>query len=141
MERLAAAHDAAALMIDTSVIRVHQHDAGIANGSRQHIGRFSPYLYKDCNQVERFSNRIKHRRGDATRYHKHAANYLAFISLACIRLWLRFNESTTKSHQSFIRALNPPTMNAECWRTISSTSVPSHMPSDSCSNRLASATM
>jgi len=30
----------------------------------------------------------------ATRYDKLAANYLAFIQLASIRLWLRVNEST-----------------------------------------------
>jgi len=30
----------------------------------------------------------------ATRYGKLAANYLAFIQLASIRLWLRINEST-----------------------------------------------
>ena len=178
MERVAAAHDAAVQMIDTSVIRVHQHGACIANGSRQHIGRsrggltckihvvvdanglpvrlgltcgqahdnrlcstllqrlprharlladrgydadwirafvaergawanippkrnrtssicFSPYLYKDRNLVERFFNKIKHCRRVATRYDKHAANYLAFVKLACIRLWLRVNESTT----------------------------------------------
>jgi transposase len=29
----------------------------------------------------------------ATRYDKLAANYLAFIQLPSIRLWLRFNES------------------------------------------------
>jgi transposase len=31
----------------------------------------------------------------ATRYDKLAANYLAFLQLASIRLWLRVNESTT----------------------------------------------
>ena len=31
-----------------------------------------------------------------TRYDKLAANYLAFIHLASIRLWLRVNESTRK---------------------------------------------
>jgi transposase len=31
---------------------------------------------------------------DLTRYDKLAANYLAFIQLASIRLWLRVNEST-----------------------------------------------
>ena len=31
----------------------------------------------------------------ATRYDKFAANYLALIQLASIRLWLRLNESTT----------------------------------------------
>ena len=51
MDALAAAHDAAVQMIDTSIVRVHQHAA--------------------------------------TRYDKLAANYLAFIQLASIRLWLR----------------------------------------------------
>ena len=39
MDALAAAHDAAVQMIDTSIIRVHQHGACIANNSSQHIGR------------------------------------------------------------------------------------------------------
>jgi transposase len=30
----------------------------------------------------------------ATRYDKLAANYLAFVKLACIRLWLRVYEFT-----------------------------------------------
>jgi transposase len=45
--------------------------------------------------VERFFNKIKHCRRVATRYDKLAANYLAFIQLASIRLWLRVNESTS----------------------------------------------
>ena len=56
---------------------------------------FSPYLYKARNLVERFFNKIKHCRRVATRYDKLAANYLAFVQLASIRLWLRVNESTT----------------------------------------------
>jgi transposase len=52
---------------------------------------FSPYLYRARNLVERFFNKIKHCRV-ATRYDKLAANYLAFIQLASIRLWLRVNE-------------------------------------------------
>ena len=56
---------------------------------------FSPYLYRARNLVERFFNKIKHRRRVATRYDKLAANYLAFVQLAAIRLWLRVNESTT----------------------------------------------
>jgi transposase len=31
----------------------------------------------------------------ATRYDKLGANYLAFVQLASIRLWLRVNESTS----------------------------------------------
>ena len=56
---------------------------------------FSPYLYRARNLVERFFNKIKHCRRVATRYDKLAANYLAFVQLASIRLWLRVNESTS----------------------------------------------
>lgn len=54
---------------------------------------FSPYLYRARNLVERFFNKIKQCRRVATRYDKLAANYLAFVQLASIRLWLRVNES------------------------------------------------
>lgn len=55
---------------------------------------FSPYLYRHRNHVERFFNRMKHCRRLATRYEKHAANFLAFVKLAAIRLWLRVNKPT-----------------------------------------------
>jgi transposase len=54
---------------------------------------FSKTLYKKRNHVERFFNKIKHFRRVATRFEKHAANYLAMIKLAAIRIWLRVNES------------------------------------------------
>ena len=175
---LSADHDAAVQMIDTSIVRVHQHGACVARNKRQSMGRsrggltckihalvdrsglpvrialttgeahdnrlaakllspikpgsmlladrgydadwirdlvrqhgawanippkrnrteamcFSPYLYRARNLVERFFNKIKHCRRVATRYDKLAANYLAFVQLASIRLWLRVNESTT----------------------------------------------
>ena len=38
--------------------------------------------------VERFFNKIKQCRRVATRYDKLAANYLTFVKLACIYLWL-----------------------------------------------------
>lgn len=41
------------------------------------------------------STRSSHRRRVATRYDKLAANYLAFVQLASIRLWLRVNESAS----------------------------------------------
>ena len=56
MDSLAAAHDATVQMIDTSIVRVHQHAV--------------------------------------TRYDKLAANYLVFIQLVSIRLWLRVYEFT-----------------------------------------------
>ena len=177
MNALASMHDATVQMIDTSIIRVHQHAACIARNKRQSMGRsrggltskihavvdtnglpvrlaltkgeahdnrlagkllsrlksgsmlladcgydadwirsiaaergawanipprcnriepicFSPYLYRARNLVERLFNKIKQCRRIATRYDKLAANYLAFIQLASIRLWLRANEST-----------------------------------------------
>jgi transposase len=56
---------------------------------------FSPYLYRARNLIERFFNKIKQCRRVATRYDKLAANYLAFVKLASIRIWLRANESTS----------------------------------------------
>ena len=177
MEALAAAHNTTVQMIDTSIVRVHQHGACIAGNREQHMGRsrggltskvhavvdanglpvrlglspgeahdnrlcqvllagllpktmvladrgydadwiralvneqgawanippkrnrrdpicFSPYLYRSRNLVERFFNKIKQCRRIASRYDKLAANYLAFIKLASIRILLRAYEST-----------------------------------------------
>ena len=55
--------------------------------------RFSRHLYRARNLVERFFNKIKQCRRVATRNDKLAANYLAFIQLESIRLWLRVSES------------------------------------------------
>ena len=178
IDALAAAHEAAVQMIDTSIVRVHQHGACTTRNQRQSMGRsrggltskihalvdsnglpvrlalspgeahdirlagkllsrlksgstllanrgydadwirelatkkgawanippksnrtdpicFSPYLYRARNQVERFFNRIKQCRRVATRCDKLVANYLAFVQLASIRLWLRVNESAS----------------------------------------------
>ena len=43
----------------------------------------------------RFFDKIKQCRPVATRYDKLAANYLPFIKLASIRIWLRANESAS----------------------------------------------
>jgi transposase len=59
------------------------------------IPSFSPFLYRYRNLVERFFNKLKHFRAIATRYEKHAANYLALIKLAASRIWLRAYESVT----------------------------------------------
>jgi transposase len=176
MNALTASHDAAVQIIDTSIVRVHQHGACIAGNCEQLMGRsrgglttkihavvdagglpvrlalttgeahdnrlvltllralksgallladrgydadwirtfvsqhgawanippkrnrkepicFSPHLYRARNLVERFFNKIKQCRRVATRYDKLAVNYLAFIQLASIRLWLRVYES------------------------------------------------
>lgn len=56
---------------------------------------FSPFLYRYRNLVERFFSKLKHFRAIATRYEKYAANFLALVKLAAIRIWLRHNESVT----------------------------------------------
>jgi len=56
---------------------------------------FSGWLYRQCNAVERFFNKLKHFRAVATRYDKRDDNYLASVKLASLRIWLRFNESMT----------------------------------------------
>ena len=177
MDALATLHDARVEMLDTSMVRVHQHAACISDSVTQSIGRsrggltsklhalvdanglpirlgltpgeahdnrlcsvlltgltpqtilladraydadsiralvneqgawanippkrnrkdpvcFSPHLYRARNHIERFFNRIKQCRRVATRYDKLASNYLAFVQLASIRLWLRAYEFT-----------------------------------------------
>jgi transposase len=60
-----------------------------------HDVRFTPDSDRRTgNLVERFFNKIEQCRRVATRHDKLAANYLAFVQLASIRLWLRVNEST-----------------------------------------------
>ncbi len=56
---------------------------------------FSPRLYKARNAIERFFARLKQFRAIATRYDKLAANFLAAVKLACLRLWLRRYEPTS----------------------------------------------
>lgn len=55
---------------------------------------FSKRLYRERNLIKRFFSKLKHFRRVATRYDKLAANFLAMIQLAAIRLWLRAYEST-----------------------------------------------
>ncbi|MBV1700778.1 MAG: transposase [Hyphomicrobiales bacterium] len=55
---------------------------------------FNPWLYRARNLVERFFNKIKHFPRIATRQDKHGTHYLAARKLVCVRLLLRFNEST-----------------------------------------------
>jgi len=85
---------------DTVVLADKAYDAGAAPNIPPMVHRrwkpcFSPVLYRARNRVERFFNRIKHFRRLATRYEKHATNFLAMLKLAAIHLWLRHNESVT----------------------------------------------
>jgi len=109
MNALADAHDAAVQMIGTSFVACISMEC-IRRNRRQPIGRsrcrwparscarrcqWSACTVPARNKVERFFNRIRQCRQAATRYDKLAANYLAFVQLASIRLWLAArNEST-----------------------------------------------
>lgn len=84
---------------DADAIRAFaRSDGGWANIPPRRTRRdpicFSPFRYRERNRVERFFNRIKHCRRIATRYEKLAENFLAFVKLAAIRLWVRINQST-----------------------------------------------
>ena len=57
---------------------------------RKNVPAFSRFLYKYRNLVERFFSKLKHFRAIATRYEKHAENYLALIKLASAKIWIRF---------------------------------------------------
>jgi putative transposase len=45
-------------------------------------------LYKERNSIERFFNKLKQFRRVATRYDKLLANFMGFVKLAAIAIWL-----------------------------------------------------
>ena len=46
-------------------------------------------LYKERNIIERFFNKLKQFRRVATRYDKLLVNFMGFVKLAAIAIWLR----------------------------------------------------
>ena len=56
---------------------------------------FSKLLYRLRNRIERCFNKLKQFRRIATCYEKLAANFLAMIKLATVRIWLRTYKFTT----------------------------------------------
>jgi putative transposase len=46
-------------------------------------------LYKERNIIERFFNKLKQFRQVATRYDKLLANFMGFVKLAAIAIWLK----------------------------------------------------
>ena len=84
---------------DSDELRAWLADRGAVANIKPMPGRkdpppFSPLLYCDRHRVECFFSKIKHFRAIATRFEKHAENYLALIKLAATRIWLRAYEST-----------------------------------------------
>jgi transposase len=50
---------------------------------------YDTHLYKERNIIERFFNKLKQFRRVATRYDKLLANFMGFVKLAAIAIWLR----------------------------------------------------
>ena len=80
-------------------LRVHAHKEGRlgqhpAKRQSQRANLLQPVSLPCPELVERFFNKIQQCRRIATRYDMLAANYLVFVQLASIRLWLRVNEFT-----------------------------------------------
>lgn len=68
--------------------------AHIPTQSRVRVQRSVPQdLYRQRNLVERFFCTLKQFRRIATRFEKHADNFMAAIALAASRIWLRSIES------------------------------------------------
>ncbi|WP_084466609.1 transposase [Nocardia arthritidis] len=71
----------------------------IANRKRRgRVGRppsFDPVAYRGRNVVERAFNKVKHRRGVATRYDKLASTYGAWFVMALAVAWLKLLGDTT----------------------------------------------
>jgi len=85
---------------DADWLRESLEEQGISPNIPNKSNRKKPHpfckaLYRERNCIERFFNRIKHFRRIATRFEKHAENYLAMIKLAAVKIWLRHNESMT----------------------------------------------
>ena len=59
------------------------------NPTRTDLIPYNFTLYKLRNRIERCFNKLKHFRRIATRYDRRAANFLAFIHIACAILWMR----------------------------------------------------
>ncbi len=56
---------------------------------RKHQHPYDKELYKERNQVERLFAKLKEFRRIATRYDKLLANFLGFVKLAAVILWLK----------------------------------------------------
>jgi putative transposase len=61
-------------------------------------------LYKERNIIERFFNKLKQLRRVATRYDKLLANFMGFVKLAAIGIWLRLLNRHYRLAQEMVAA-------------------------------------
>ena len=75
-----------------AILVAHQAGAVPVIPSRKTTAQWRPFdavLYKECNLVERLFGKLKQFRRVATRYDKHIQNYLGFVAIAAIVLWIK----------------------------------------------------
>ena len=86
------------VMADRGYDANHFHDAILEAGAepvippmpqRKHQHKYDKTLYKERNKIERFFNRLKHFRRVATRYDKLVRNFMGFVKLAAIAIWIK----------------------------------------------------
>jgi putative transposase len=89
---------AAATIADKAYDANHPHDKIVERGNeivippkrnRKVQRSYDVDLYKERNLIERFSNKLKQFRRVATRYDKLLVNFMGFVKLAAIAIWLR----------------------------------------------------
>jgi len=61
-----------------------------SKSNRQEPRQINHETYKRRNLIERMFNKLKNWRRVATRYDKTAASFLAFITIASVKLWMPF---------------------------------------------------
>jgi putative transposase len=61
-------------------------------------------LYKERNIIERFFNKLKQLRRVTTRYDKLLANFMGFVKLAAIGIWLRLLNRHYRLAQEMVAA-------------------------------------
>ena len=101
---IAFAHDlvdglkADAAIADKGYDADHLHDKLAATGAeivippkrnRKVQRSYDAELYKERNVIERFFNKLKQFRRVATRYDKLLANFMGFVKLAAIAIWIK----------------------------------------------------
>jgi putative transposase len=57
--------------------------------NRKVLRDYDAVLYKERNKIERFFNKLKQFRRVATRYDKLIANFMGFVKIAAIAIWLK----------------------------------------------------
>ena|GEM_PF-7095670 len=75
-------------MIDSSIVRAHQHSAGAKKKIGSNPCSYDKDLYKARHLIENFFAKLKQYRAIDTRYDKTTLNFLGAIHLIAAAIWL-----------------------------------------------------